>query len=255
MNAARSAARSYLDALRLAELEDLLARNGDAFRDREVLEIGSGTGVQLAALRRVCRRAVGVDLATSEYAVGRDARIIEYDGRTLPFPDDSFDTVYSSNVLEHVTDQPTMQREIARVLRPDGVCLHLLPSQHWRLWTSLAHYPALPKLTWRRLVPRNGGALASGSGGALGLLGKVLASPPHGETGNRFTEYLYFRPAHWRRVFQAAGWQVVAIEPGGLFYTGQSLLGSRLSLATRRRLAGWLGSACHLYVLDRASTP
>lgn len=44
-----------------------------------------------------------------------------YDGRHLPFPDDSFSVVYSNAVLEHVEDLPAYVDEAARVLRPGGV--------------------------------------------------------------------------------------------------------------------------------------
>jgi len=45
------------------------------------------------------------------------------------------------------------------------------------------------------------------------------------------------------------GFAVVAHEPMGLFYTGEELLGLRLGLAERARLARVLGSSCHLFRL------
>jgi SAM-dependent methyltransferase len=41
-------------------------------------------------------------------------------GERLPFRDDSFDAVFSLNVLEHVKDPFTCAKEIARVLKPAG---------------------------------------------------------------------------------------------------------------------------------------
>jgi hypothetical protein len=38
-------------------------------------------------------------------------------------------------------------------------------------------------------------------------------------------------------------------KPMGLFYTGEVLLGLRLGLAKRERLARVLGSSCHLFRL------
>ncbi len=40
-----------------------------------------------------------------------------YDGRTLPYPDDSFDWVYAQYVLHHIADQAHALRELARVCR------------------------------------------------------------------------------------------------------------------------------------------
>jgi hypothetical protein len=52
-----------------------------------------------------------------------------------------------------------------------------------------------------------------------------------------------------RRNFEENGFTVVADEPMRLFYTGEELLGLRLGLAKRERLARVLGSSCHLFRL------
>lgn len=50
---------------------------------------------------------------------------------TLPFPDNYFDFIVSTSVFEHVTNQEQSIQEIARVLKPGGVTLHVFPSK-WR---------------------------------------------------------------------------------------------------------------------------
>jgi SAM-dependent methyltransferase len=67
---------------------------------------------------------------------------VQPDG-TVPLPDDSFDAVLSTQVLEHVQDPATYLSECFRVLRPGGRMLlsthgimvwHPDPVDHWR-WT------------------------------------------------------------------------------------------------------------------------
>jgi hypothetical protein len=58
-----------------------------------------------------------------------------------------------------------------------------------------------------------------------------------------------FHPRWWRRNFRDHGFAVAHDEPMGLFYTGEVLLWLRLGLAGRKRLAGMLGSSCHLFKL------
>jgi len=45
----------------------------------------------------------------------------------LPFDDETFDVLVSTSVLEHVIDLPPVESEMARVLKPDGIMLHLYP--------------------------------------------------------------------------------------------------------------------------------
>jgi hypothetical protein len=150
-----------------------------------------------------------------------------------------------------------MHAEIRRVLRPGGTCIHVLPTHGWRFWTTLACVPdavvglvsAVPQLVPRALP---GSAEIRRLGGAwYGTALRFAKSLPwrHGERGNTISEMWLFHPDWWRRNFQENGFAVVHDEPMGLFYTGSMLLGAHLGLAERRRLAGILGSACHLFQL------
>lgn len=49
----------------------------------------------------------------------------------IPFPDASFDFIYSYSVFEHVMEPELALRELYRVLKPGGVSLHNFPSR-WR---------------------------------------------------------------------------------------------------------------------------
>ena len=102
----------------------------------DVLEIGAGTGANLAhygtgvrsltltepappMLRQLEKRTSGVAVDTLAPAVLRAP------AEDLPFPDDSFDTVVSTLALCTVDDQPRALREIYRVLRPGGRLLFI----------------------------------------------------------------------------------------------------------------------------------
>ncbi len=95
---------------------------------QRIMDLGCGTGGSVDLFRQFDPQVdwVGVDIADSQEVRQRrrtDATFITYDGTTLPFPDASFDVVYSSQVLEHVHDPVGQLREVARVLRPGGALI------------------------------------------------------------------------------------------------------------------------------------
>ena len=102
-------------------------------RDADVLDAGCGVGYGAAHLARVARRVVGVDVFEDAIAYARrryaDAGVefVVADVRELPFPDATFDTVCSFEIVEHVSDAECFVAELARVLRPDGTLVLSTP--------------------------------------------------------------------------------------------------------------------------------
>jgi len=222
-----------------------------------VLEIGGADGFQARVIASwgCCVRSIDISrrpaYAKTYYPVE------DYDGSCLPFPDASFDVVFSSNVLEHVRDVERMLAESFRVLNPGGVCIHILPSSAWRWWTLITHYPSIvlallgrkpggelpPTFTDAPTHARERNRLAR-------RLKNALIPPPHGEDPNAFTELYTYSSGRWRRLFEKSGFQVILIQPARLFYTGH-LLFPAISIGSREALASLCGSGCQIYVLKR----
>ena len=53
--------------------------------------------------------------------------MVEMDITDIRYPDDRFDVIYCSHVLEHVPDDRRAMREFARVLKPTGWAVFLIP--------------------------------------------------------------------------------------------------------------------------------
>ncbi len=91
-------------------------------RDRDVLEVGCGTGLILDRAARFARTATGVDLSGGMLAraAARGLRVVQGSATALPIADASVDVAYSFKVLAHVEDITTAMAEMARVVRPGG---------------------------------------------------------------------------------------------------------------------------------------
>jgi len=70
---------------------------------------------------------VGTDIEVSGHDHRHEAIDVYYDGKTLPFADESFDSVFSSEVFEHVFNLSQILGELRRVLKPGGHMLLTVP--------------------------------------------------------------------------------------------------------------------------------
>ena len=98
-----------------------------------VLEVGVGTGATLEHYPEDIE-LVGIDISPNMLSRakkrahvfrGKQLTLVEADVQALEFPDDSFDTVFTSCVFCSVTDPVQGFREINRVLKPGGRGVHL----------------------------------------------------------------------------------------------------------------------------------
>ena len=78
---------------------------------------------------------VGLDLEDSRINEAKKAgiykKLVTFDGKHLRFPDNSFSTVISNCVLEHVQDLGLLAAEVHRVLKPNGLFLTTVAAKPW----------------------------------------------------------------------------------------------------------------------------
>jgi ubiquinone/menaquinone biosynthesis C-methylase UbiE len=110
---------------------------------KRVLEMGTGMGADYGEWQAAGADVIGIDvtnaaaLHTTERRrlLGRHAAVCVADGERLPFPDASFDIVYSWGVAHHSPDTDAFVREAARVLRPGGrVRIAIYHRHSWGVW-------------------------------------------------------------------------------------------------------------------------
>lgn len=114
---------------------------------KRLLEIGGGLGTDHAQFAKHGAITTDVDLSSGHLALaqenfrlrGLNGNFVHHDAETLPFPDASFDVVYSNGVIHHTPNTQRVVNEIYRVLKPGGKAIIMVYAEN-----SL-HY-------WRNLV-------------------------------------------------------------------------------------------------------
>ncbi len=127
----------FLDDMAVQLLEPYL-------EGRHVLEIGCGTGLILGQVATRAREATGIDISAGMLGLAhrRGLRVVQASATDLPFPDATFDTVYSFKVLAHVQDIDRALGEMLRVTRPGGRLLLEFYNRHSLRWLIKRIKPA-----------------------------------------------------------------------------------------------------------------
>jgi SAM-dependent methyltransferase len=70
---------------------------------------------------------IGLDMENPSHPHLTEDVDVFYDGTTIPFPNNRFDAILSSEVMEHVFEPEAILAELHRVLKPGGKALFTVP--------------------------------------------------------------------------------------------------------------------------------
>ena len=90
-----------------------------------ILDLGCGTGTSADFFKKIIPHAqwIGLDIEKSPEVASRTktgAEFHSFDGINISFGDNSFDLIFSNQVLEHVRHPVELLKEARRVLKPEG---------------------------------------------------------------------------------------------------------------------------------------
>jgi SAM-dependent methyltransferase len=124
----------------------------------EVLDIGTGTGSNLRLLHDLgFTRVTGVDQSPEAIRYCAEKGLGEVrsgDVCSLPFPEERFDLILATDVIEHVENDLSALQEICRVLKRDHPLLLTVPAFPllWGLQDEVSHHKRRYRL--HRLLQR-----------------------------------------------------------------------------------------------------
>lgn len=133
-----------IELLRIQLVRNIIRELGSEINlNSTILDFGCGSGALVSQLRKEGYNAFGVDIENyfdgvqkrcqEEGLIKEGEQIfhtINMDNYRIPFDDDTFDSVISFYVLEHVQNWEQSLAEIKRVLKPGGTSLHIFPSRY-----------------------------------------------------------------------------------------------------------------------------
>lgn len=161
-----------------------------------LLDYGSGGQPYRALFEPIVGTYVTADVAT--YGTLAPDVLIEPNA-AVPFDDGSFDTILSSQTLEHVSDPGFYIGECARLLAPGGRLILTAPMQ-WRHHEVPYDYFRFTRYGLTRLLEDRGFCVEdmASTGGAFALIGQILL--------NHMNERRIYRRSIIRLVNRLALW-------------------------------------------------
>ena len=117
-------------------IADIEKRTGK-LRGKKVLEVGFGNGVQSILCAQAGASVAGVEVNPVLHSIAQEiarkegvaVEFVLYDGGDLPFPPETFDLVFSTSVLEHVSNQKRVLASIEKVLKTGAVAYLSFPNR------------------------------------------------------------------------------------------------------------------------------
>jgi len=240
----------WLQFIRNAELEIAL-KNFPIEKNIKILEIGAGDGFMAKKIHEQGYEITSID-QIPKYP--QYYPVIIGNATKLDFESEKFDVIFSSQVIAHVNEIEVFFAECKRVLKKDGLMIHIVPSTSWSIVTNFWHYILLPKffIQWRRLsLPvtdrndSNKNMITNKEQKIMGKIINVLFLHPLGTNPSFIHEFYYFSKEQWKKKFLNNGFNVLKIENGPYLYSGHNVFKNKL-LRLRRILAksGFAGTIC-----------
>ena len=232
------------------------------------LEIGAGNGFQSRILSKYIDYLYCTEL--NETRLNRcennkiSYRICDAEKINDYFDSCYFDLIFSSNLLEHLPSPDLAIRGSGKILKDNGIMIHIIPSSFIATIRILLWYPNLAISLIENMLSKSSKnndketslspeLVLNKSGNNLKLfskqksnLNKIIVPRPHGVSNNIFQEVMAFRKRRWVKEFNNQGFNVLKILKGPV------CSGYGFGLNSVRHLLEYLGFASeYIYIIKK----
>lgn len=104
--------------------------------NKNILDLGCGSGIQMLQLAPLCRKITGVDISRPmldsarkllERLPVKNWELVSADAGRLPFADKSFDVIFGLGLLDYVAEPKAVLQECRRILKEGGSVIFTIP--------------------------------------------------------------------------------------------------------------------------------
>lgn len=232
----------------------------DLFYDcnnKSILELGCGDGFQSKLIKNYFNSIISTDLNEKRmnFDLINQGIILEVLDAELvgeKYSEESFDFIFSSNMIEHLPNYKKCLYGIKEVLKSDGIAIIILPNTLWRLSTIIFHYPyKIRNLFYKSSGKRNLKEHPKGNNIKISKKSSrilnLLFPKAHGAYNNSVIELYEFSKYKWKKAFLKSGFQIIEIRKGPLSS------GYRFGFHKIKKLLAKIGLTTeYIYVLKKA---
>lgn len=245
-----------------------LIRNGELLtalesfpkeKNLEVLEIGGRDGYQAELISKKGFKVTSIDIKPifpQFYPVQKG------DITKLDFHENSFDIIFSSNMLQEIHSIDEALLEMKRVLKKDGIIIHIVPSSWWTLITNFWHYCFIPKYLIKSKKiqhifnselkkENNNKEISKDESKSSERNLKRLFLHPLGANTSFMHEIVYFSEFYWKKLFIQNGFKIINKKNCPYYYSGYAIL--KFKFLNFRKIFAKFFPSCYCLVLTKNS--
>lgn len=189
------------------------------------IEIGAGDGYQSKLLLNLVTKLVCTELNNERLLLSDNQNIqfrhIDAENIDKFYPSQTFDFIYSSNLLEHIPNVNATLQGLYKIATSNSISVHILPNSMWSFLHVLLHYPNIIISKYLKLLKLNdlkknkyfNNNIKSANKKRTKISAIVLPKP-HGVSKNCFVELFYFNRRTWIKIFSQNHFRVEKILTG-----------------------------------------
>jgi len=206
----------------------------------KVLEVGGGNGYQALKISEMGYSIESIDLSPRKPQYYEVKKI---DVTKLPYSDNFFDIILTSLVLQHIEQIDIAFTEMNRVLKNDGIMIHIVPTPWWSIFTNFWHYCYIPKFlisSFSKRIKTESNDYSENNKQITNYFDKrkiskikLLFLNPLGYNPSFLHDIFYFRKNNWKKRLEGYSLKIIAIKNCPITSSGYAVLKNKFLKARK----------------------